>query len=410
MSSWLEQLLIRKHVGSKFIKRGRAILNFAVCAVARSFYHVLLVSLARLLNTRRGRGGVWPARLAWQPRKTETESPDLLNFFLPKGQMEVGIRGGLKVAIHVTRKFLHKFNHIPDLCLLKVDFQNAFNECNRDAFLDSILDTFPYLYGWIQWCYSCAAELRFGHHRLLATAGVQQGDPLCPLLFVLTLARMLNSIPTPRGIGLNLWYLDNGIIIGNCNDVANFFDQISIQGPKFGLKLNPRKCEAFWPSGDHSFPELHSDIIRLQEGVSLLGSPIWGTNAYISSTVQSLVDSVNDLHLDISLLQDPQAELHLLRSCASVCKLNHILRTVPYDLITSQLSSFDTNLRSTLSHILHSQIPDTSWIQATLPFRVGGLGLRESCDIAKAAFIASCNMSNPLIDMLLTDSLQNEMH
>ena len=55
MSSWLEQLLIRKHVGSQFIKRGRAILNFAVCAVARSFYHVLLVlypppTRARVIN------------------------------------------------------------------------------------------------------------------------------------------------------------------------------------------------------------------------------------------------------------------------------------------------------------------------------------------------------------------------
>ena len=87
--------------------------------------------------------------------------PNLLSLLLPKGQIGVGICGGLEAAIHVTQKFLHKFSHTPDLCLLKVDFQNAFNECNRDTFLNSILDTFPHLYGWVHWSYTCAAELRF---------------------------------------------------------------------------------------------------------------------------------------------------------------------------------------------------------------------------------------------------------
>ena len=62
MSSWLEQLLIRKHVWSQFIKCGRAILNFAVCAVARSFYHVLLVKRAVSRGIDIYARGVWPPR------------------------------------------------------------------------------------------------------------------------------------------------------------------------------------------------------------------------------------------------------------------------------------------------------------------------------------------------------------
>ena len=35
----------------------------------------------------------------------------------------------------------------------------------------------------VKWCYSQPAELRFGSRRIMASSGVQQGDPLGPLLF-----------------------------------------------------------------------------------------------------------------------------------------------------------------------------------------------------------------------------------
>ena len=43
-----------------------------------------------------------------------------------------------------------------------------------------------------------------------------------------------------------------------------------------------------------------------------------------------------------------------------------------------QLSRFDAGLRCSLESITHSSIPDLSWKQATLPVRLGGLGLRDS--------------------------------
>ena len=44
-------------------------------------------------------------------------------------------------------------------------------------------DEFPELMAWVQWSYHTKGELRFGNHRIVASAGVQQGDPLGPLLF-----------------------------------------------------------------------------------------------------------------------------------------------------------------------------------------------------------------------------------
>ena len=75
-------------------------------------------------------------------------------------------------------------------------------------------------------------------------------------------------------------------------------------------------------------------------------------------------------HLDI---KDPQVELHLLRSCLGLCKINHILRTVPSHRIHQELYKFDIGLRHSLEQISHSFISDCSWRQATLPTRLGGL-------------------------------------
>lgn len=76
-----------------------------------------------------------------------------------------------------------------EFCLLKLYFRNAYNECNRPqtVFLDQVAQYFPDIYNWVQWCYCAEAELRFGINQLVATTGVQQGDPLGPLLLSLTL-------------------------------------------------------------------------------------------------------------------------------------------------------------------------------------------------------------------------------
>lgn len=64
------------------------------------------------------------------------------------------------------------------MCLLKLDFSNAFNESNREIMLEQVLLHFPELFRWIQWSYCCASKLHFGQHRLISSTGVHQGDPM----------------------------------------------------------------------------------------------------------------------------------------------------------------------------------------------------------------------------------------
>ena len=94
-------------------------------------------------------------------------------------------------------------------------------------------------------------------------------------------------------------------------------------------------------------------------------------------------------------------ELHLLRSCLSLCKLNHIIRTVPGFKINDVLMQFDSGLHHSLEALSSSSVSDLAWKQATLPVRLGGLGLREASRSSSAAFVGSCNSSRQVSLRLL---------
>ena len=49
------------------------------------------------------------------------------------------------------------------------------------------------------------------------------------------------------------------------------------------------------------------------------------------------MDKVALTQAKLSLLDDPQVELHLLRSYLSSCKIIHLLRTVPFTILKPSL-------------------------------------------------------------------------
>ena len=74
----------------------------------------------------------------------------------------------------------------------------------------------------------------------------------------------------------------------------------------------------------------------------------------------------------------------------------------PPGCVDSKLLQFDDNLWRSLSLICSTSVSDHSWLQATLPCSLGGLGLRGAHRSSSAAFLGCCVSSFTLCSELLS--------
>ena len=95
--------------------------------------------------------------------------------------------------------------------VLKIDFANAFNSIHRDKVLAAASEHLPSLFKYVHSSYGASSFLAFGDHLLLSEEGVQQGDPLDPLLFCLAILPIVKRLSSP----INLWYLDDETLGGS---------------------------------------------------------------------------------------------------------------------------------------------------------------------------------------------------
>ena len=70
--------------------------------------------------------------------------------------------------------------------LLKIDMRNAFNSLRRDSFLSVARFRIPGLYSLLWQAYSSPTRLFFGEEGFASETGIQQGDPIGPALFALS--------------------------------------------------------------------------------------------------------------------------------------------------------------------------------------------------------------------------------
>jgi len=96
-----------------------------------------------------------------------------------------------------------------------------------------------------------------------------------------------------------------------------------------------------------------------------------------------------------------QEALILLRSSFSAPKVLHLLRCTP-SASHPALQIFDDTLKAAIEHITNTSLSDTQWLQASLPIKDGGLGVRCVSSLANPAFIASAASTASLQDVILS--------
>ena len=171
--------------------------------------------------------------------------------------------------IHGLSGCVEAHSNDDDFVVLKIDLRNAFNLVSRQAFLDECTAHFPEVLPWALWCYGQHPVLWHPLGLISSESGVQQGDPLGPLLISLVLHRVVSAIASScPEVLFHMWYLDDGAIAGPKLAVLHALSIVQDLGPPNGLSVNTSKCELYsigdlsiFPSEMKSSKDLNFEIL-----------------------------------------------------------------------------------------------------------------------------------------------------
>ena len=326
--------------------------------------------------------------------------------FLEPLQLGVGHSSSAEAILHATQAVVDAHGQEDNVVMFKVDFKNAFNLVNRNIMFGVVKEHFPELLPWVEFCYAGAAHLTFGSHLLSSATGVQQGDPLGPLLFSLVLQRLICTIKKEvPDLLVNVWYLDDGVLIGSPGEVRKAYDILVQQGPDMGLFLSPPKSELWWPRvADASFPQFPQDVGKVPgQGVGLLGGPI-GDVAFTGEFFAAKVETMKGPLDALCKLGSKQVKLALLRACLGLPKIQFNLRTCPPSSIEGGIGTYDALVGEVLVDIVGPEAAT----QATravigLPLKLGGMGIPTASSRAACCFVASVTQSKELQEAILPE-------
>ena len=193
---------------------------------------------------------------------------------------------------------------------------------------------------------------------------------------------------------------------GHVDVVASDVAEIIRLAAEIGLSLNISKCELI----AHSDLQLSDALLQSFSRVDIAATTVLGAPLFHGPVLDNTWDQrCDDLSRAVDRLSSiaSQDALILLRAPFSAPKVLHMLRCSP-SVSHPFLEKFDALLKQAIQRITNSDLSDLQWIQASLPVRDGGLGVRRVSSLALPAFLASAASTQSLQDDILTDCVQSE--
>jgi hypothetical protein len=327
---------------------------------------------------------------------------DEMGHLLFPHQLGFGTALGVEAAVHAGRSYLSNLQdgHL----MVKLDFRNAFNSIRRDQMLHSVLSKAPKLLPLAHCSYRHPSLLFYGEFTIASAEGVQQGDPLGPILFCLAIHDIITSLQSE----FNIFYLDDGTLGGPVEVVKADIIKLEKAASEINLFLNHDKSEiiSIDEPSKASILSLSPNFTVVDPAkVTLLGSPIGGEES-LHVVWESKIEQLETLGSRLKLLQAHDA-LCLLQNALAIPKVMHILRTAP-SFRSRVLDSFDCVLRSLLESICNIHLSEQNWIQASLPINLGGLGIRSVTMLVPSAFLASAAGTSSITLALIPPTCSTE--
>jgi hypothetical protein len=311
-------------------------------------------------------------------------------------QVGIGVPGGTEMVAHISNTITAKWNDqshgltaaASKYGIATLDIKNAFNSMRRAPIYDSLMELHQPLIPFFRWSYGSPSPLVlsdgscFGY----SSTGVRQGDPLGPLLFAIGLHPVLKLLQEHFPNHLFLAYLDDISILGDVSPermvpIMNLAKQLL---NNIGLHINEDKSDVWIPGRDAN-----------KNGLTVVGASV-GTYQYqMLSLSQKLLAYDSILNQLSSLPLPPQLAFALLGSCVHSRPM-YMARVTPPCIVPDNepnpFARFDHKVLETLMAISKVDIatPEIhASLIASLPIRLGGLGLRKMAQVHSCAWTAS---------------------
>jgi hypothetical protein len=362
---------------------------------------------ASLVALRKPKGGIRPIAVGNVLRRLAGKvitsmMKDRFAEILSPNQVGTATPSGAEALVHAAQQFISSHGSDTDRILFKVDLTNAFNCVDRHQMFVATRKHVPEMSAFVESCYRLPPPLYTERGDvILSSQGVQQGDPLGPVLFSLVLHQVIEKLKSLE-LDFNHWYLDDGVIIGSYDQVKKAIDILMEIGPKFGLFLNLKKSELWWPSIiTEKLMTFPADIERVSgSGVELLGCPLGDASFANNYVAKKLVAFEADLDR-IASIEHSQYEFLLLKYCAGIPRFIWCLRSrCPFE-IREAIIRFDVLLDRGLQRIWGTGIKGIQRRFIALPTRQGGFGIPIAVNIASAAYLGSLAQSWHLQNRIL---------
>ena len=249
--------------------------------------------------------------------------------------------------------------------------RNAFNSLRRDSFLSVARVRTPGLYSLLWQAYSSPTRLFFGEEGFASETGIQQGDPIGPALFALSVDEAARGVQSE----FNVWYLDDATLGDSPERVYDDLVVLLERLRAIGLEVNGSKCEL--TILNDSMPEATEALFRgLLPGVrvveacdlSLLGAPV--DIRGIPGTINEKREALERMTSKLEVLNPHQA-FALLKNAFAIPKLEYVLRASPAYLCREELQIFDRALFGSLGRVTNVSLEGDVCKQAGFPVNFG---------------------------------------
>ena len=149
---------------------------------------------------------------------------------------------------------------------------------------------------------------------------------------------------------------------------------------KYGLHFDRAKTTLYVLAGDNFSGDLlpfEALGVRIVKGVDvqMLQVPVSGSHDFFSEWNRRKIVEIDEAIGAVEQLPHKHIALHLLQRCLSFPKLLYCARTVGSTHLQPLLLAHSDKLRATLRFLVGQEPSEVLWRQATLPTKVGGLGL-----------------------------------